>query len=104
MNQNTAYIPEPVAPLIYLSCSAEDLILVEMEAWDRGFKQVTIDTKAALEDIVAIENVAEQACDQSLVVYVPLDLYRFRDVFTRAWCAGYCTGAGRKRQSGKPNP
>ncbi len=108
MNQNSASIPESmpesVAPPIYLSCSAEDLILVEMEAWDRGFKQATADSIVALEDIAAIEQTAEQVCDQSLQVYVPMDLYRFRDVFIRAWCAGYCTGKDRDRQIGKPNP
>jgi hypothetical protein len=42
-----------------------------------------------------IEQEAEKVCDEALKVYFPLDLDRFRDVFTRAWCAGYCTGLRR---------
>jgi hypothetical protein len=99
INQYAASAHETGAQPIYLSCTAEDLIRVEMEAWERGFNQAEIDAFGAQEDIAAIERAAEQVCYQSLDRYVPLDLDRFRDVFTRAWCAGYCATVGRRRDS-----
>ena len=104
MDQNTDSMHEqPVLPApavqpeqpLYISCSAEDLIMLEMEAWDHGFQQADADDPHMLEGIEAISQAAEQVCDQSLQRYVPLDVIRFRDVFTRAWSAGYCTGVSR---------
>jgi hypothetical protein len=47
-----------------------------------------------LKSIEAVEEAAEAVCDKALRVYIPLDVGRFRDVFTRAWSAGYCSQAG----------
>lgn len=96
MNQTTASVLETGARPIYLSCSAEDLILVIMRAWEHGFNQADVDSHADLTDIAAIEHMAEQICDHCLEIYIPLDLERFRKVFTSAWCAGYRTGVSRK--------
>ena len=107
MNQYAASAGEAGAQPIYLPCSVEDLIMLEIEAWERGFNRAGIDAVSAQKDVEAIEREAEQVCDQSLEVYVPLDLDRFREVFTRAWCAGYCTAAGRREaehDSGIPRP
>jgi hypothetical protein len=83
--------------LIYLACSPEDLIAVEMDAWTRGFSKAgMVETSAEPASITDIEQAAKMACDQALKVYIPLDLDRFRDVFTRAWCAGYCTALRRR--------
>ncbi|MGO8946107.1 MAG: hypothetical protein ACLQUY_00295 [Ktedonobacterales bacterium] len=98
LNHDAASACEAGAQLIYLSCTPEDLIRVEIEAWERGLNQCDIDAASTLEDITAIEQAAEQICDQSLEVYVPLDVGRFRDVFTRAWCAGYCAQAARREK------
>ena len=81
----------PKGEQIYISCCVEDLIGVEMDAWKRGYDQAHSDGLATLRDIEAIEHAAENALDEALLVYVPLDLTRFRDVFIRAWCGGYCT-------------
>jgi hypothetical protein len=81
---------------IYLACSPEDLIAVEMDAWSCGFGEA--DKGESLQEpsgMRLIEQAAELVCDQALQIYIPLDLERFRDVFTRAWCAGYCTGLRR---------
>jgi hypothetical protein len=82
--------------LIYLSCSPEDLIAVEMDAWTRGFSEADlVETSPGPASMPLIEQAAERVCDQALELYIPLDLARFRDVFTRAWCAGYCTSLRR---------
>jgi hypothetical protein len=104
MNQ---YTDDPVleegSQTIYLSCSSEDLIAVEMDAWTRGFSEAA-KSEAPKEPggMKRIEEAAEQVCDQALQVYIPLDLDRFRDVFTRAWCAGYCIGLRRTQQRPQP--
>jgi hypothetical protein len=94
MNQHDAYPKlEAGGHLIYLACSPEDLIAVEMDAWARGFSEAgRIETVLDTANMSLIEQEAETACVQALKVIIPLDLDRFRDVFTRAWCAGYCTG------------
>jgi hypothetical protein len=79
--------------LVYLSCSAEDLIAVEMEAWRRGYQSAETASPAPLLRLEAVAEVAEVACHQALLLYVPLDVDRFADVFVRAWCGGYCTRA-----------
>jgi hypothetical protein len=78
---------------VYLSCTAEDLIVVEMEAWRRGYQAATTDAAAALQSLEAVAEAGEGACNQALSLYVPLDIARFADVFVRAWCGGYCTRA-----------
>jgi hypothetical protein len=88
--------PEAGGRLIYLACSPEDLIAVEMDAWNSGFSEAgKIETSPEPGSMTHIERAAETACDQALRIYIPLNLDRFRDVFTRAWCAGYCTGLRR---------
>jgi hypothetical protein len=78
---------------IYLSCSPEDLIAVEMDAWTCGFSESgKVETSLDPSNMSQIQQAAEQVCEQALRIYIPLDLDRFRDVFTRAWSAGYCTG------------
>ena len=76
---------------IYISCCDEDLIAVEMDAWKRGYDRAAAEGPAATSDIAAIERAGDAACDEALQVYVAMDLARFRDVFIRAWCGGYCT-------------
>ena len=97
MNQYNAHPNhEAGGHLIYLACSPEDLLAVEMDAWTRGFSKAgKVETVLDPASMPLIEQEAETACDQSLKVYIPLDLDRFRDVFTRAWSAGYCTGLRR---------
>ena len=81
---------------IYLACTPEDLIRVEMDAWGLGNDLAAAESQAILHDITAIWEASERACDDALEIYVPLDLGRFRDVFTRAWCAGYCNRVGQR--------
>ena len=80
---------------IYLACTAEDLISVEMYAWKLGSDRAGADSTLVSSSITAIQEASERACDEALVIYIPLDLDRFRDVFTRAWCGGYCSCIGR---------
>jgi hypothetical protein len=79
---------------IYLACTDEDLVSVEMYAWKLGSDRARADSLAVVPSITAIQEASERACDEALVIYIPLDLDRFRDVFTRAWCAGYCSRIG----------
>jgi hypothetical protein len=91
-DHSTDSVYESEAPTsIYLACTAEDLIRVEMDAWVLGGDRASVDATAALASIAAIQEASEQACDAVLEMYIPLDVDRFRDVFTRAWCAGYCS-------------
>jgi hypothetical protein len=98
MNQHDAHPNHKAGDhLIYLACSPEDLIAVEMDAWTRAFSEASmVETILDPASMPLIEQEAEKACDQALKVYMPLDLDRFRDVFTRAWCAGYCTAFQRR--------
>jgi hypothetical protein len=90
---------EEGSQIIYLSCSPEDLIAVEMDAWTCGFREAgKIETSQEPDNMILIQQASEKVCDQALQIYIPLDLDRFRDVFTRAWCAGYCTGLRRTEQ------
>jgi hypothetical protein len=87
---------EEGSQIIYLSCSPEDLIAVEMDAWTCGFGEaVKVEASAVPDNMSHIQQAGEQVCEQALRIYIPLDVDRFRDVFTRAWCAGYCTGLRR---------
>jgi len=79
---------------VYLSCSPEDLLRVEIQAWSHGCDRAGLDIPPTLKSIEAVERAAEEVCDEVLQVYIPLDINRFRDVFTRAWSAGYCSRAG----------
>jgi hypothetical protein len=76
---------------VYLSCCTEDLIAVEMEAWRCGYQAAEADAPATLQRVAAMAEAGEYACNQALLLYVPLDVDRFADVFVRAWCGGYCT-------------
>ncbi len=76
---------------IYVGCSHEELIAIEMDAWKRGYERAVADGPAAMRDLAAVEAAGETACDDALRTYVPMELGRFRDVFTLAWCAGYWT-------------
>ena len=87
---------------VYLSCSAEDLIEVEMEAWRQGYQAAESASLAALQSLNAVAEAGEGACRQALSRYVPLDVTRFTDVFVRAWCGGYCTRARELKQSAAP--
>ena len=78
---------------VYLSCCTEDLITIEMEAWRRGYQAAETDAPATLPSVKAVAEAGECACNQALLLYVPLDVDRFADVFIRAWCGGYCTRA-----------
>jgi hypothetical protein len=111
MHQND-YHPalEEGSQLIYLACSPEDLIAVEMDAWACGFRDAgTVSASPEPGGMRSIEQTAELVCEQALQTYIPLDLDRFRDVFVRAWCAGYCTGLRRtddqqQRQASSADP
>jgi len=79
---------------IYLSCSPEDLITVEIRAWAHGSDRAGLGIPAKLKTLEAVRLEAEKACDEALQIYIPMDVDRFRDVFTRAWSAGYCSRTG----------
>lgn len=76
---------------IYISCGTGDLIAVEMDAWKRGYERAVADGAAIMHDLAVVELASDAACDEALHVYVPMELGRFRDIFTLAWCAGYWT-------------
>ena len=84
---------------IYLSCSPEDLIAVEMVAWREGFDAAGEDDALATLDIQQIERRAEQTCDDTLERYVPMNVEQYRDVFVRGWCGGYCSRVGESSAS-----
>lgn len=92
--------PDPAAPGSpapvpkYCSCSHEELIALQIEAWAQGAACAKTDSSHALRDFATIEQRAEAACDEALQQYVPLELARFRDVFTLAWVGGYCAARG----------
>jgi hypothetical protein len=74
-----------------------------MDAWTRGFTEAgKVESPQEPDSMRLIEQAAEQVCAQALQIYIPLDLDRFRDVFIRAWCAGYCTGLRRTDQQQPP--
>lgn len=78
----------------YWSCSHEELIELQIEAWALGGARARSDGPRVLRDLPAIEQRAKIACDEILLLYVPLDLARFCDVFTLAWVGGYCAARG----------
>lgn len=83
-------VPDPK----YWSCSHEELIELQIEAWALGAGCAKAEGSRVLRDLVAIEQRAEAACDEALLIYVPLELARFHDVFTLAWVGGYCASRG----------
>lgn len=74
---------------IYTTCSTEELITVEMDAWKRGYSRAVADGPAAMRVLADVLRASETACDEALLIYVPMDLARFRDIFMRAWSCGY---------------
>lgn len=74
---------------VYISCSPEDLITVEMDAWRRGYDAADADTKAAERLLPDIERQGEEAYEVALCRYVPMNLEQFHDVYVRGWCTGY---------------
>jgi hypothetical protein len=94
--------PQCEGERVYLSCCAEELIVVEMEAWRRGYQAAEADAPAMLPSVKAVAEAGESACNEALVQYVPLDVDRFTDVFVRAWCGGYCSRARELQQQSAP--
>jgi hypothetical protein len=85
---------------IFIGCSHEDLVAVdEMEAWKRGYEGGVADGPEAMKSLAAVEHASEAACGQALLVYVPMDLGRFRDIFSLAWCTGYWARVQESRVS-----
>ncbi|MGZ3584357.1 MAG: hypothetical protein ACXWQR_14135 [Ktedonobacterales bacterium] len=85
---------ERVAPIAIqlkpISCCDEELVEVELEALRQGANQAREDGKTHLTTMAAVSKVATVACDRALEVqYLPLDETKFREVFIRAWSAGY---------------
>lgn len=75
---------------IYIGCSLEDLVAIELEGMDQGRAHARADGTRRLHGMRAISEAAHHACDRVLAEkYVPLDEARFREVFTLAWYAGY---------------
>jgi hypothetical protein len=52
-----------------------------------------------MNSLAAVEHASEAACGQALLVYVPMDLGRFRDIFSLAWCTGYWARVQESRVS-----
>lgn len=86
----SASVGQSVPAAKYWSCSHEELIELQIEAWALGSACARAAGLRALRDLMAVEQRAEIACEESLLIYVPLDLSRFHDVFTLAWVGGYC--------------
>lgn len=82
------------ASVQYISCSQEEMVQIEIEAWTSGAEQARIEGTRALRELTAIEQRAELACEEALEIYIPLDMARFHDVFTLAWIAGYWAARG----------
>ncbi len=80
----------PAPAIKYWSCSHEELIELQIEAWALGGACAEADGPRALRELMAVEQRAEIACEEALQIYVPMDLARFHDVFTLAWVGGYC--------------
>lgn len=85
---------QPALVARYWSCSHEELIELQIVAWGLGGDGAKADGDGVLRDLMAIEQRAERACEEALRIYVPLDLARFRDIFTLAWVGGYCATRG----------
>ncbi len=73
----------------YVGTSRQELVDLELDAWEQGARQADADGSAALTEFADIDAAANAACEDTLRIYIPLDLARFRDVYTRGWAAGY---------------
>ena len=82
----------------YISCSQEEMVQIEIEAWGSGADCARGHGTRALRELAAIEQRAELACEEALESCIPLDLARFHDVFTLAWIAGYCSARDPQRR------
>lgn len=85
---------ERVAPITVqlkpISCCDEELVEVELVALRQGANQARNDGTTHLTTMAAMGKAAAVACDRALEVqYLPLDEAKFREVFIRAWSAGY---------------
>lgn len=87
----------------YVGCDREDLVYIELEALKQGGEQARADGERALREMDDIARAAEIACDAALHTYCPLDEVAFRDVFTRAWCAGYRSDQTATGQNAQDN-
>lgn len=90
----------PLVDLIFIGSGPEALIELQVDTWELG-RQAAAQSSKPLQAIAEVLRAAERACDEALGRYVPLDEARFRDIFTLAWSAGYCSfaraGGRRKR-------
>lgn len=91
MTQDLAFDHQLAQEPIYISSGVEGLIAIQMDAWKRGYERAVADGPSAISDIAALQRAGEDACDEALLIYVPMDVERFRDIYIIAWCAGYCT-------------
>lgn len=80
-----------ILPQIYTGSSREELVTIETDAWKRGYERAVADGAAVMRELAQVERASEAACNEALLVYCPMELNRFRDVFTLAWCGGYWT-------------
>ena len=84
---------------IYVGCSHEDYVTIEMAAWKRGYERAIADGLAVMRDLIVVGRASEIACDEALCMYVPMELNRFRNIFTLAWCGGYWTRVQESQKS-----
>jgi hypothetical protein len=98
IDAGTSLVAEP----IYIGTSTEALIEVQLDAWERGY-QMAVQAMELLDTFTEIASAAENACHEALRRYIPLDEERFCDIFTLAWCAGYCSFK-RENRSGARRP
>lgn len=90
-SQHQAIGSQQMPQQVYTGCSREELITIGMEAWKRGYERAVADDAAVMRDLLMVEQASEAACDEALLVYFPMELDRFRDIFTLTWCSGYWT-------------
>lgn len=74
---------------IYLGCTRDDLVEVEIVAWTSGCEAAKSAGATTLPDLAILDRHAQAAVEEALSHYIPLDLARFRDVYALAWLAGY---------------
>jgi hypothetical protein len=89
----------------FISCCQEELIELELEAFEQGGDQAVADGELAHHDVSRTLEGAVRACNRALAEqYFALDEAKFREVFTLAWCAGYRVHTRTARQTvhGRP--
>lgn len=59
------------------------------DAWKNGYERAVADGPSIMRGLLMAEHASEAACNEALRVYVPMELDRFRDIVTLAWCGGY---------------